>query len=298
MYLCVRDIDCIESIPLTHKYIATHYPGSVQNQYPSHTSMSSLTIQALYRINTPRTKVCRHLLSKLCKESIPLAHKYVATHYPGFVQNQYPLHTSTSSLTIQALYRINTPRTQVHRHSLSRLCTESIPLAHKYIATYYPGFVQNQYPSHTSTSPLTIQALYRINTPLTQVHRHSLSRLCTESIPLAHKYIATHYPGFVQNQYPSHTSTSSLTIQALYRINTPRTQVHRHSLSRLCTESIPLAHKYVATYYPGFVQNRYPSHTSTSPLTIQTLYRINTPRTQVHRHSLSRLCTDTSIIRN
>ena len=270
--------------------------------------MSPLTIQALYRINTPRTQVHRPSLSRLCTESIPLAHKYIATHYPGFVQNQYPSHTSTSSLTIQALYRINTPLTQVHRHSLSRLCTESIPLAHKYIATHYPGFVQNQYPSHTSTSPLTIQALYRINTPLTQVHRHllsrlctdprtqvhrhSLSRLCTESIPLAHKYIATYYPGFVQNQYPSHTSTSSLTIQALYRIDTPRTQVHRHSLSRLCTESIPLAHKYIATHYPGFEQNQYPSHTCTSSLTIQALYRINTPRTQVHRHSLSRLCTE------
>ena len=228
--------------------------------------MSPLTIQALYRINTPCTQVHRHSLSRLCIESIPLAHKYIATHYPGFVQNQYPSHTSTSPLTIQALYRINTPRTQVHRHSLSTLCTESIPL--------------------------TIQALYRINTPLTQVHRPSLSRLCTESIPLSHKYIVTHYPGFVQNQYPLHTSTSSLTIQALYRINTPRTQVHRHSLSRLCTESIPLAHKYIATHYPGFVQNRYPSHTSMSPLTIQALYRIDTPRTQVHRHSLSRLYTE------
>jgi hypothetical protein len=111
--------------------------------------------------------------------------------------------------------RGNTAHTQVHLHSQSRLCIESIPLAHKYIVTHYPGFVQNQYPSHTSTSPLTIQALYRINTPRTQVHRHSLSRLCIESIPLAHKYIATHYPGFVQNRYPSHTSTSSLTIQSL-----------------------------------------------------------------------------------
>jgi hypothetical protein len=64
--------------------------------------------------------------------------------------------------------------------------------------------------------------------------------LVCEGYGFAHKYITTHYPGFVQNRYPSHTSTSPLTIQALYRIDTPRTQVHRHSLSRLCTESIPL----------------------------------------------------------
>jgi hypothetical protein len=73
-------------------------------------------------------------------------------------------------------------------------CVRGVSILYK-AWTYYPGFVQNQYPSHTNTSSLTIQALYRINTPHTQVHRHSLSRLCIESIPLTHKYIATHYPG-------------------------------------------------------------------------------------------------------
>jgi hypothetical protein len=130
MYLCARGIDSIQSLDSS-----THSPHFVHNQY--------------------------HSLSRLCTESIPLSHKYIVPRYPGFVQNQYPSHTSTSSLTIQALYRINTPCTQVHRHSLSRLCIESIPLAHKYIVTHYPGFVQNQYPSHTNTSPLTIQALYK-----------------------------------------------------------------------------------------------------------------------------------------
>jgi hypothetical protein len=136
MYLCARGIDSVQSLDSEWRHTCVR---GVLILYKAWIVSGDILLCEGY--NTPRTQVRRHSLSRLCIESIPLAHKYIATHYPGFVQNQYPSHTSTSPLTIQALYRINTPRTQVHRHSLSRLCTESIRICVRGVLILYKAWI-------------------------------------------------------------------------------------------------------------------------------------------------------------
>jgi hypothetical protein len=92
--------------------------------------------------------------------------------------------------------------------------TESMHQTNQYNAAYFSGLVQNRCTYHTSTTPLTFLAWYRIDAPNTPIQRRSLFWLGKESMHLTHQYYSAYFSGLVKNRCTYHTNTTPLTFLA------------------------------------------------------------------------------------